>query len=44
MRLGIAAAGLAVVLARAAIYPLEAVAPAVSLSLVYLPVVVLIVA
>jgi hypothetical protein len=41
MRWGVVVAGLAVALATVAIYPLKAVAPAVSLSVVYLPAVVL---
>jgi two-component system, OmpR family, sensor histidine kinase KdpD len=40
--LGVAFAALAVALATAAIYPLKALAPAVSLSVVYLPVVLLV--
>jgi two-component system sensor histidine kinase KdpD len=42
LRLGVAAAVFAVVAATAAIYPLKAIAPAVSLSVVYLPAVLLI--
>src|SRR5690349_18804180 len=42
MWLGVVLAGLAVAVATAAIYPLKAIAPAVSLSVVYLPAVLLI--
>jgi hypothetical protein len=42
LRLGVAVALLSVVAATAAIYPLKKIAPAVSLSVVYLPAVLLI--